>query len=210
LYVNYIDRNMSGICRHVGTRGNSAGVKCHNRANHGLYCVRHKKKTVSTDLSRDEVFGSEKAAPAPATAGNERKQRFSTYRWTVNSQKDLSGMSAEQKQRFKRAIEFVFNEATFCKYMVDRTSPEDPCKNAGKMKIEYYFEVGEQQHRLHVHGVVDLAHYGNYQIQVDKVRAVLERILGYKVHFNCQGSANSEAAWKAYIQKKQEATEVQL
>ena len=86
----------------------------------------------------------------------------------------------------------------------------DPAKNIRKLKTEFYFEVGESQGRLHVHGVVDLQHVGNYQLCVDWVRAVLEKILGGKIHFNAQGSGNAEAAWQQYMTKKQGSNEVEL
>jgi len=46
-----------------------------------------------------------------------------------------------------------------------------------------------------VHGVVDLQHVGNYQLCVNRVRAVLEKILDGKIHFKAEGSGNAEAAW---------------
>lgn len=96
------------------------------------------------------------------------------------------------------------------KYMEDRTLPDDVQKNIADCKIEWYPEVGDSQHRLHIHGVLELKHTGNYRICNEKIRGVIEKILGYKVHFNATGSGDAEAYWRQYITKKQNATEVEL
>jgi hypothetical protein len=96
------------------------------------------------------------------------------------------------------------------KYLEDRTSPDDPRKNLAEVKSEYYYEVGDTQHRLHVHGTIKLQHTGNYRLSNEKIRGVVEKILGKKVHFNATGSADVERVWLAYYKKNQEAEKVEL
>jgi hypothetical protein len=44
----------------------------------------------------------------------------------------------------------------------------------------------------------------------EKIRGVVEKILGKKVHFNATSSGDAEAAWRQYITKQQAAKEVNL
>jgi hypothetical protein len=52
--------------------------------------------------------------------------------------------------------------------------------------------VGDAQHRLHVHGALKLKHTGNYRLSNEKIRGVVEKILGKKVHFKPTGSVDVE------------------
>lgn len=91
-------------------------------------------------------------------------------------------MSVEEKKRFKNVCEFVFSCENIHNYLEDRTSPEDVSNNIVKCKIEWHPEVGEQVHRLHVHGVIDLKHTGNFRLCNEKIRGVIEKVLGKRVH----------------------------
>lgn len=55
-----------------------------------------------------------------------------------------------------------------------RTNPDDPKKNLAEVKSEWYFEVGNAQHRLHVDGALKLKHTGNYLMSNEKIRGVVE------------------------------------
>jgi hypothetical protein len=157
-------------CKHIGTRGGNAGKGCRNKANHGDFCAKHKKKKCPA-LAQDEVFGQpEQPQKEPAAA----KYKFSVFQWTLNSQS------------------------------------EDPQKNLADIKSEWYFEVGNAQHWLHVHGALKLKHNGNYRLSNEKIRGVVEKILGKKVHLNATGTGDADAAWHQYITKQQGAEEVEL
>lgn len=194
------------LCKHTGTRGGNAGKACRNKANHGDYCAKHKKKKVPA-LVQDEVFGKPKQAEV---APEKTTYKFSVWHWTLNSQSDLSKMSTEEKHKFKALVEFVFSDVNAAKYLEDRTSPEDVQKNTAELKSEYYFEVGSVQHRLHVHGVLTVKHTGNFRLCNEKIRGVVERVLGKKIHFNATGSSDVERVWAQYIQKQQAAPKVDI
>jgi hypothetical protein len=119
-------------------------------------------------------------------------------------------MTTEQKHQFKNLVDFIFAEENIHKYLEDRTSPDDPQKNLAEVKSEFYYEVGDAQHRLHVHGALKLKHTGNYRLSNEKIRGVVKKILGKKVHFNTTGSADVERVWAQYMQKQQAAEEVKL
>jgi hypothetical protein len=194
------------LCQHTGTRGGNAGKACRNKAVcQDKWCKKHNKKKCPA-LAQDEVFGApEKVSVEPAT-----KYKFSVWHWTLNSQSDFSQMTTEQKHQFKNLVDFIFAEENIDKYLEDRTSPDDPRKNLAEVKSEYYYEVGDAQHRLHVHGAIKLQHTGNYRLSNEKIRGVVEKILGKKVHFNATGSADVERVWAQYMQKQQTAEKVNL
>ena len=193
------------ICSHVGTRGGNADVQCKNRAKLGDYCVKHKKRE-KANLANDEVL-NDKVPKEQNAAPNEK---FSVFRFTLNSQKDYTKMTTEEKTTFKNALDFVFNEADIVKFLIDRTNPEDAKKNINKLKIDYYLEVGETQGRLHTHGVIDMTHTGNYQLDIVKIRALFEKLIGKNIYFNASASGNAEAAWNQYITKSGVAKHVEL
>jgi hypothetical protein len=128
-------------------------------------------------LAQDEVFGMpEKVNVEPAA--EKQKYKFSVWHWTLNSRSDFSQMTTEQKHQFKNLVDFIFVEENIDKYLVDRTLPDDPRKNLAEVKSEYYYEVGDTQHRLHVHGAIKLQHTGNYRLSNEKISGVVEKILG--------------------------------
>lgn len=59
---------------------------------------------------------------------------------------------------------------------------EDSEKNITKMKVKHYFEVGNVQHRLHIHGLRSVKHTGNYRMHSEEV------LVDKKVHLNIVGS----------------------
>jgi hypothetical protein len=108
-------------------------------------------------------------------------------------------MTTEQKHQFKNLIEFIFSEENITKYLEDRTSPDAPIKNLAEVKSEFYYEVGDAQHRLHVYGTLKLKHTGNYRLSNEKIRGIVEKILDKKVHFNAKGSADVERVWNSVL-----------
>jgi hypothetical protein len=194
------------LCQHTGTHGGNTVKACRNKAVcQDKWCKKHDKKKCLA-LAQDEVFGApQKANVEPAT-----KYKFSVWHWTLNSQLDFSHMTTEQKHQFKNLVDFIFAEENVDKYLEDRTSLDDPRKNLAKVKSEYYYEVGDAQHWLYVHSTIKLQHTGNCRLSNEKIRGVVEKILGKKVHFNTTGSADVERVWAQYMQKHQNTEKVNL
>jgi hypothetical protein len=112
-------------------------------------------------VAQDEFFG----APEKANqAEHATKYKFSVWYWPLNLQSDFSQMTTKQKHQFKNLVDFIFAEENICKYLEDRTSPHNPQKNLAEVKSEFYYEVGDAQYRLHVHGTIKLQHTGNYRL----------------------------------------------
>jgi hypothetical protein len=116
----------------------------------------------------------------------------------------------EQKHQFKNLVDFIFTEENIDKYLEDRTLLDDPKNNLAEVKSEYYYEVGDMQLRLHVHGVIKLQHTGNYRLSNKKIKGIMEKIPGKKVHFNTTGSADTKRVWVQYMQKQQTTEKVNL
>jgi hypothetical protein len=96
------------------------------------------------------------------------------------------------------------------KYLKDRTLPDDPRKSLAEVKSEYYYEVGNAQHQVHVHSVIKLQHTRNYRLSNEKIKGVVEKIFSKKVHFNVTESVEIELVWVQYMQKQQATEEVKL
>eukprot|EP01127_Copromyxa_protea_P016089 TRINITY_DN4724_c0_g1_i2.p1 TRINITY_DN4724_c0_g1~~TRINITY_DN4724_c0_g1_i2.p1 ORF type:complete len:135 (+),score=7.16 TRINITY_DN4724_c0_g1_i2:308-712(+) len=129
-FLNNIYSNFCGkmSCQHVGSSGKSAGVACRNKTNHGNFCAKHKKK-VRAALADDEVFGQPKQVQAPVAP----KHKFSAFRFTLNSQEDISGMTVDRKQDVRQLMGMIFKEKHVVKYLRDRTNA-DSAKNIIKLE----------------------------------------------------------------------------
>ena len=167
--------------------------------------VADKKKSVSTDLTKDEVF---KTGAKPNTP--QKKFNFSSFKITINTNKDFSQMTATDKTKFKHFMEFVFSKEKVVKYLEDAKSPEDANTNIIDLESEFYFEVGGEQHRLHSHGMIKLKHTGFYKIKTEQIRQLAKKIFGESIYINIVASGNSEEAWSQYMKKSSAANKVDL
>jgi hypothetical protein len=52
--------------------------------------------------------------------------------------------------------------------------------------------------------MIKLQHNRNYRLSNEKIRGVIEKILGKKVHFNMTGSVDVERVWVQHMQKATE------
>lgn len=191
-------------CEHVINKNKKNQRNCKNKAVKGGYCNKHAKRS-EIDLNKDEVFATKQKVVEVSAD----KTKYSVFRWTLNSNKDFEKMTKEEKQNFKNFTEFIFDKERVQNILQDKSNP-DPQKNIEKIDSEFYYEVGTRFGRLHAHGVIRLEHTGFYQIASSDFQKLAEKALGSKIHFNVQASGNPDAAWSAYIQKKQNSKVVEL
>jgi hypothetical protein len=92
-------------------------------------------------------------------------------------------MTTEQKHQFKNLVDFIFTEENIHKYLKDRTSPDDPRKNLAEVKSEYYYEVSDMQHQLHVHGMIKLQHTGIFGKPLRRLISNLAIYIQHKPYF---------------------------
>ena len=197
---------MSEKCIYV-TR---TGKTCRLNQKVGSYCNKHKgtiKAKKEYDLSKDEVFGN----PEKKEEVKKEKVSYSNFKITINSQKDITKMSKEQKETFKKFIEFVFDESNLDLYITDVSNPDgDFNQNILEIKKNHFFEVGTEQHRLHTHALLNLKHKGFYKINIKNLRDLSKEILGYSLHINIQCTGDSEKSWADYISKKNKSNVIEL
>ena len=71
-------------CNHKMKRGTNPGKDCNRKVVIDGFCNRHKKKQVSTDLTKDEIFKAEAKPNTP-----QKKFNFSSFKITINTNKDF-------------------------------------------------------------------------------------------------------------------------
>lgn len=197
---------MSSRCEYITSTGKTCRL---NKQNGTPYCNRHiVRKRAQVDLAKDEVFGvPEREKPIEP---KKDKISYSSFKITINSQKDFSILSTDQKKLFKTFIEFIFNNDNISMFLTDQSNRDDPMKNIINIELDHYFEVGDSQHRLHAHGFINLEHKGYYRMDVKSIRELSKEILGYTIHIDNQASGNPIRSWENYIKKKQDSNVIEL
>ncbi len=195
-------------CSHILTTGKNKGIQCSKNASKGKEkCYLHSKKTSKKEinLQDDPIFKEEPKQDKPKPP---KTSKYSIYHMTINSNKDYTKMSDAEKIKFKQYAEYLFKGENILKFVKDLAHPDQPAIE--KTKINYYFEVGDKLHRLHLHALVKIKHNGYMKMEANLLREMSKKMLGYVVHINCPVSSNSEKAWERYISKKENSNVVQL
>ena len=185
-------------CKHHYKSGKTAGERCRKNGRHDGYCHRHMKKAVPANIAA--AVGVE---PAPKAAAF----KWSSFRWTLNSNASALSVSEAKVAEFKDVVKFVFSEDNVVEYLRDRTDA-DPSKNIDSIDCNWHFEIAPGNKSIHAHGIVKLKHHGNYTMLIDRIKAVVSGILGKKVHFNVTASGNADEAWAQYMAKNAAADKV--
>lgn len=213
---------MSAYCKYIYSTGKYAGKQCDIRPAGGTpqqpagdYCYKHKviaakkanRAKATAAISADPIFSSA-AEPAKESETNAKK-KFSVFNCTINSQKNYATMSAEDKLKFKRFVDWLFlpSGETALKFMTDAKAPD--MRNILEAKAEHHFEVGDLG-KLHAHGQILVTHTGHITFWANKVREAARKILGYTIHWDCQASSNHVAAYAEYMRKKNSADPVKF
>lgn len=186
-------------------RGTECGKKLSKKS--AEYCTFHirdiartgKLKTNAT-ISDDVVFNN---TPAPDIKN--RKEKKSIFNITINSNKNYYNMTAEDKTKFKRLIDYLFtgSQPNILKYLFDATEPTNPMTNIINFHSGATFEVANSNHRLHSHATLEITHNGFYQIRAPDLRTIINKFLGYVCHINIssQKISTNSSAWADYMRK---------
>lgn len=185
-------------CKHIIAKGKFKGKQCTHNAHYDGYCRMH-KKTVIPDHVAKEVGTAVQKAP------EQKKYRFSAFRWTVNSNTNAAKMEVQEIKEFKRLIGFIFDKKNVVEYLEDRTNKADSNANIDELETEYHFEVAPTTHSLHAHGVIKLKHHGNYVLMLDVIRGIVNGAIGKKAHVNVQATGDMDKAWEQYMTKNEAA-----
>lgn len=208
-------------CDYVFVKGLKRGQRCTDFGRYNGRCCKHKPKPApasggSNDLGdivkqkrarekaaentqklrEDDIFNDdvrEPIAPGPAP-------KSSVWNITINSNTDYDKMSDGDKKKFKRLIDYIFDENGIFDYLTDMNSPEDPTKNIDDMHTDYYFE-NSSKNLLHCHGIIRLHHHGHYKLEVNKIRALAKAQLGKNVHLDAPVTSDYVGSWEQYMRK---------
>lgn len=192
------------VCKHIMIKGPRKGEMCQKKIKSGTLCSSHKQKRkkpkakAKANLLNDPIFNKNVIKEDPRTV-----ERKSIFNITLNSNKKYDNMSKQDKIKFKKIVEYVFNNNNFTKYLVDKSTPDNNHNNLKNINVKYSFEVGGQQNRLHSHIQVDLSHTGFYQIKSMILREFINRAFNNKVHLNIQAQkiSTNSTSWSEYIKK---------
>jgi hypothetical protein len=192
-------------CHHIYLSGRHKGEQCEIVPESGNYCYKHKRDAHKRPagaqaIAEDAVFGHAGAAPVA------KKMRYSNWYITLNSNKDISKMTAADKLRFKQFCDFVFTEDGIKRFITDSTAADHA--NIVKLEISHYFEAGDEQGRLHMHGLLAVEHTGNLRLEANRIRAAARAALGYDVYFNSPVSTDHAKAYAEYVKKQAAAVKI--
>lgn len=207
-------------CKYVYAVGKYAGKQCDIRPGSGDFCYKHKaiaaktaaRKVATEAIAADPIFGGKQGQVAAAGP----KKRFSVFNCTINSQKNYSTMSDEEKTRFRDFVDWLFDPSgsTALKFMTDQKAPPGESGqllpgrgNIVEAKAEHYFEVGDLG-KLHAHGQIQVVHTGHITFHANRVRAAAKKILGYTIHWDCQATSDHARAYSEYMRKKVAAVKI--
>lgn len=196
------------MCDYIFQKGKKAGSKCVIKPKSpNSLCWRHIKMAETPapiDLNDDPIFGSGSTITKDVVAP--KKINYSIWNITINSNRDYTKMSDIDKERFKSFADYLFTPDTFRRYITD----SKPGDNIIEINVEKYFEVGESVKRLHLHGQLSTKHRGHLRLEANKIRAVAEKILGYKIHLDSVVTSDHVRAYAEYMKKKSTNNEIDI
>jgi len=124
---------------------------------------------------------------------NPPKNKYSVFKISINTLKDYSKLSNTDISKFQKLVDYIFSK-NIKKYLVG----EGPIKD---IKFNNKYEIGDAQHRFHVHGTVQITHLGMYKLDIAKIREVINKWMGYKLNLSIHASGNPVKEWEDYVNK---------
>lgn len=190
-------------CQYVFKQGRHKGEQCTNGiSKFPKYCAKHHRqlenkasnKDLNRQLAEDPIFKSNEPP--------KRKTNKSVFLITINTNKDYTKMSNEQKKLFNDFGTWLFGEDHGIKHFLIDSTNEDNMENIidyDDMSAKY--EVGEEFKKLHFHAMVVIEHTGKYQIDTEALRGVANKIFGYTPYINVRGRPDTQKAIIEYASK---------
>ena len=181
-------------CEYLLQQGKRTGQTCNRYGNTKVVdgknmCFRHQKINERSKNDSNQVVTELNDKP--------KGPRYSVFKITINTLKDYQNISNTEKARFKKLANYIFSE-NIRKYL----------KNVGKegsiidLKTDFQFEIGEVQHRLHLHGLVQVKHDSFYKLDTPSIRTLTNTYMGYKLHVDVQANGDPTKTWEDYMNKK--------
>lgn len=205
-------------CDYVYVKGLKRGQKCTEFGRYNGKCCKHKPKyrapaneedvedavrsrkqraAENTDKLRDdEIFNDDVREPIPSGPAT----KSSVWAVTINSNTDYDKMSDTDKKKFKKLVDFIFDENGILDFLTDMTSPDNPTNNIDELHYDHYFE-NSSKNLLHAHGIIRLRHHGHFKLEVNKIRALAKTMFGKNIHIDAPVSSDFVGSWESYMKK---------
>ena len=208
------------FCKHLLTKGKNRGKRCPFLAKNEFskdYCQRHfimnsKLKPTNLNLANDPIFAGSKHLPEKIKkliGESKPKVRSTNFAITCNLNKTYNPEHKKRNAKFRKWASFLFKKDKIgniglFKFVVDTRNTKDPSDIVAcivENKVNYQFEIGPIDHKLHLHASVRLRHTGHLKFDPTKIHALMAMIFGWKTYFNNKFIKDSVQAWETYVFK---------
>lgn len=211
------------FCDYMFIKGMKKGQRCTDFGKYQGRCCKHKRKASPEpkESSNIEDIVKSKKSPKQKAVENTNKLRddeifndnvresanldgpdpkSSVWNITINSNTDYDKMPAADRKKFKRFIDYIFDENGIFDFLTDMNSPDDPTANIENMHSDYYFE-NSSKNLLHCHGILRLKHHGHYKLEVNKIRSLAKQMFGKNIHLDAPVTSDYVGSWENYMSK---------
>lgn len=130
-----------------------------------------------------------------------KKVKFTTILFTINSQKDASKLSDEDRNKFKSFInKYLLSDDVF-QFFTDDNSKDNVKKNIVSVEQKGEIEIGNKVNRYHAHAIIKIEHTGFFHFQPNKFRDFAKKELGYTIHLDSKFGSETSRIWEQYMAK---------
>ena len=132
--------------------------------------------------------------------------QYSTFFLNINTNRRTDKMSEQEVNRFKTIIRYLCSKENILNYINDHNEPGG-CTGLfiDKIDIEYVFETVSQKGLLHSHIKVETEHRhalaSHVNIDLKKLRSLLNQLYGYNLHVDVKVTNNPLAQLADYMNK---------
>jgi len=144
--------------------------------------------------------------------------RHSNFFITINTQKNVNGMNAEEAQVLKKKFEEVMDEFYYQKlkdfvimkgsesgvkygFKKDATK-EELATRITKAKAEFVIEIGPEKGTLHSHGLIAISKRAlDTKLDYEGIRTWFREKMGFEIHFKSILYRDAQANLSDYIRK---------
>jgi uncharacterized 2Fe-2S/4Fe-4S cluster protein (DUF4445 family) len=194
-------------CTFILTAGKRKGEECAKGCGTREYCGRHMKmvnnksnrKQIAEDAKHEFLGGTQQPMQI------EDKIKKSVFAITINSQKNISRMTPELRDKFIKILDHLFIADNILDFVDCRDGfgclRADPTLMV-QFRADYKIEVGEKYGKIHAHCLVEIDHRTVVQINMRALKQLFREYMGYGLHVNVQAKQQiSSGAWEHYINK---------
>ena len=201
---------MTDYCQYIFSRGKRRDQQCDHFANYDGYCGKHKQivdrkigRSIKAKSDLNEFLNGEAQVAIP----QKQKNKQSIFLLSINTNRTVDKMDQKNREDFKALADALFNENEIFDFVIKRYGREPPEDNLIVDRwTDFNYEVGEENHRLHLHAVIDIKHNSNLLIDLPRLRNFINEKMGYKLNVNLKvEKTNSLKKFIDYSNKNNES-----